>query len=74
MWVYMQEMELCYWWKYNDKNKYDEWKVLIIDTVRKIKFCGKFPTHHCKVFEWINTWFLFEKVFFRVEIIIEWNI
>ena len=48
VWVYMQKMELCYWWEYGDKktriNKLNEKRLLILWGLRvpiwKMNFCS----------------------------------
>ena len=48
VWVYMQKMELCYWWEYGDEktriNKLNEKRSLILWGLRvpiwKINFCS----------------------------------
>ena len=48
VWVYMQKMELCYWWEYGDEetriNKLNEKRLLILWGLRvpiwKINFCS----------------------------------
>ena len=42
--------------------------MLIIDTVVKIKFCGKFPTHHCKALNGLTLDFCLRKSF------LEWKL